>query len=148
MAKKATADDKTLQLIQEVTKQKKEIATAERSRFVTNCNFSYFVGSPNVINLHVESSVETLVKIVAFLLERVGRYDEAAKFLGIESPPPFTWQGFPVSDWIADVKTRLGKVQIEAKKKKLEALEARLNSIVSPELRAQMELEAIERELL
>jgi len=48
---------------------------------------------------------------------------------------------------VADVKTRIGKVSIDKKKRQLEALETRLEKIVSPELRAEMELQAI-KELL
>jgi len=48
---------------------------------------------------------------------------------------------------VADVKTRIGKVSIHKKKRQLEALETRLEKIVSPELRAEMELQAI-KELL
>ena len=61
--------------------------------------------------------------------------------------PPFEWTGFPVKDWLEDIKTRIDKLQIQSKKAKLETLEKRLNKIVSPELRAQMELDAIAAEL-
>ena len=57
------------------------------------------------------------------------------------------WNGFSVNDWIDDIKTRINKVQIASKKVKLEHLESRLNAIISPELRAEMELEAISAEL-
>jgi len=148
MAKKTNdSDNKILELIKEINRQKKEIASAEKPQYITNCNFSYSENGSNVTNIHVESNVGNLIKIVAFLSSQGKCYDEAATTLGVESPPAFTWAGFTVKDWTSDIKMRLMKVQIASKRKKLETLEARLNGIISPELRAKMELEAIESEL-
>jgi len=144
---KVTTDNKTLELIKEVRRRKDEIASAERPQYITNCNFSYSENGANIINIHVEANVGNLIRIGAFLLERTSQYDEAATKLGVIDPPLFTWAGYSVKDWFSDLKSRLAKVQIAAKRRKLEELETRLNSIVSPELRAQMELEAIAEEL-
>lgn len=142
-----TTDNKTLKLIQEVNRQKKEIESAERPQYVTNCNFSATENGANITNIHVESNVAALVRIAAFLLIQQEFYARAATALGVESPPDFKWQGFTVGEWLKDIRSRLSKVQIAAKRKKFETLESRLNSIISPELRAQMELEAIAKEL-
>jgi len=147
VAKKATTDNKTLELLKEVNRRKKEIASAEKPQYITNCNFSYTENGANVINVHVEANVRNLIAIAAFLLERSKLYDEAATALGVQEPPPFTWAGFTVKDWMSDLRMRLTKVQIAAKRKSLEELEERLNKIVSPELRAQMELDAISEAL-
>ena len=48
---------------------------------------------------------------------------------------------------LGSIKSRINKIQIGVKKKKLETLEARLNAIVSPELRRKLELDAIAAEL-
>ncbi len=145
MAKTKT-DTKTLDLIREVSRQKAEISRALKPNWITNCNFSYNENSSNVINIHVESNIRNLVCIVAFLTEKERSYKEAATKLGIEAPA-FQWNGYSVADWSEDIKVRINKIQITSKQKKLEALEARLNSIISPELRAEMELEAIANEL-
>lgn len=146
MAKKT--DQKTLELIREVKRRKEEISKAERPVWITNCSFSYSGGRHNdAINIHVEANVQNLVLIAAFLRDRERSYNEAAVELGAEAPP-FTWGGFKVADWLEDLKARLNKIQIASKKKKLEELEARLNAIISPELRAQLELEAISSELV
>lgn len=145
MAKTKT-DAKTLELIQQVKRQKEEIARAERPNWTTNCSFSYTENSANAINIHVEANIRNLVCIASFLVDKEKNYKETAKLLGVEAPD-FTWQGFSVKDWLEDIKMRINKVQIASKKKKLELLETRLNAIISPELRAEMELEAIEAEL-
>jgi len=145
--KNKDTDSVTLKLINEVNKQKEEISKAERPSWATHCSFSYTEQPGNATNIHVESNVRNLICMAAFLKEKEKSYDEAAALLGIENAPPFTWGGFSVADWISDFKLRIGKIQIASKKKKLESLEARLNAIISPELRRQMEIEAIEKEL-
>ena len=144
MAKKT--DNTTIKLIEEVQKRKAEIAKAEKPNWQTHCSFSYDGGGSKGINLHVEKDVGKLVCIAAFLRDKEKSYKETADILGIEAPP-FTWSTFKVSDWLQDIKTRITKIQIFDKKKKLESLEARLNKIISPELRAKMELDAIAAEL-
>ena len=139
-------DAKTLELIQAVRRQKEDIAKAERPNWATNCSFSYGENGSNTVNLHVESNIRNLICIASFLRDKVKSYKETAAELGVEAPD-FTWQGFSVSDWLEDVKLRINKVQIASKKKKLETLEERLNKIISPQLRAEMELAAIQSEL-
>ena len=114
--------------------------------FPGNCNFSYKEGSADVIVLHVEQNVKILIDIAAFLVKRDEAYSEVAKMLGVEAPA-FTWNGYNIQTWLEDIKLRINKIQIASKKAKFEALEERLNKIISPELRAKMELEVIANEL-
>ncbi len=144
---KANTDKQTLDLIELVKKQKAEIAKAERPSWKTNRSFSYVEGSSQVVNLAVESSVKNLISIAAFLMNKEIDYAAAATVLGVEKPEPFTWGGYPVSEWMDDIKLRIAKIQIESKKKRLELLESRLNAVISPELKAKMELDAIASEL-
>jgi hypothetical protein len=147
--KKLNTDQKTLDLIKDVQARKKDIAKAlGKPAYTTNMSFTYFEGHRNeAINLHTISNVKALVGVVAFLREKERGYVEAGEILGVEGLPPFTWDGFSVAEWIEDIRIRLAKVQVTAKQKKLEALEARLNANISPELKAQMELDAIADEL-
>lgn len=140
------ADERTLKLIEEVKKRKAEIAQAEKPNYTTNMSFRRQEGA-RPVNLHVEQDVATLVGVVAFLRQQEAAYTTAAKELELEKPPAFEWDGFTVNEWVGDIKTRLNKVQIKAKKEALAKLEQRLDKIISPELRAEMELAAIEAEL-
>lgn len=142
-----TTDQKTLDLIKEVARQRAEIAQAEKPNWRTNCNFAWVEGKADVIVLHVEKDIKKLIQIAAFLADKEESYLGMAAQLGVSEAPPFTWNGYGVGDWIEDIKTRINKIQINVKKSKFEALEERLNKIISPELRAQMELEAIAAEL-
>lgn len=142
---KNKTDEITLKLIQEIKKQKKEISNAERPKWLTNCTFSYNEKLTDAINIRVES-VAKLISCAAFLIDKEKSYNEAGKFLGVETPT-FSWCGYKTQEWLEDIKNLINKNQIELKKKKLESLESRLNAIISPELRAQMELEEISKEL-
>lgn len=142
----AKTDERTLKLIQEVAKQKEEISKAERPNWITNCSFKFIDGGPS-INLHVESDIRVLIGICAHLQDKEKSYENAVGVLGLTDYPPFLWGGFSTADWIKDIKARISKIQIATKKKKLEDLEARLNAIISPELRAELELEAITAQL-
>jgi hypothetical protein len=143
----AKTDKKTLELIAAIRKQKEEIGKADRPSWRTNCSFAFVEGASATINLQVNGNVRDLVAIGAFLLEKRRAYEEAAKLLGVESPPPFTWSGFAVEDWLEDLRLRIGKIQIAGKRRKLEELEARLDKVISADLRAELELKAIADEL-
>lgn len=141
-------DKKTQDLIKEVNKRKAEIAKLERPNYKTNCTFTYIEGNlTGLINIHVESDVKKLVSIAGFVLDQRESFRRAAEKLQIDRVPDFTWNGFSIEDWLNDIQTRINKIQISTKKKNLETLEERLNKIISPELRAEMELEAIAGEL-
>ena len=148
MAAAKAADKKTLALIEEVRRRKQDIADSEKPAFRTNCSFSFSELKTNeTVNLHVEGNIQTLLKITGFVTAKSKEYEWAVNALAIEDAPKFTWNGYSAEDWINDVKLRIGKIQIAAKKRKLAELEDRLNRIVSPELRQQMELDAITKEL-
>lgn len=150
MAKKVqaeqTTDQKTLALIEQVKTQRKEIAAAQKPKWETNMTFPLEEGTPKVLNLHVETNVGKLVKLAAMLRSQQEAYTQAARELAVDAPE-FTWGTFTVDNWLKDFKTRINIIQLTQKKKKLEDLENRLNLIISPALRAKMELEAIESEL-
>jgi len=149
MAKRVNDQNaQTLALIEEVKKQKVEIAKFERANWLTNCVFSYIENDTNKsISLHVASDLKELINIVAFLMAKSVDYNDAITMLNIEHAPKFTWCGFTVDDWVTDVKTRINKIQLSTKRKKLESLESRLSAIITPELRAKMELDAITSEM-
>lgn len=144
-----TVDDQVMGLIAEVTKQKKSIANSERSDFKTNRMFSWVEGSSDVKNLAVESDIRTLISMAAFLIEKESAYQNAISILelNLDEVPKFKWNDCSTADWISDIKARIDKLQVKAKKAKLEILEARLGKLISPEMQREMELKAIQAEL-
>ena len=81
--------------------------------------------------------------MLAFLIDREEKSRLASEKLGVKYS--FTWLGFTVDEWESDFQTRINQISIKEKQKELKEIEARLNAIISPELKAKMELEAISK---
>jgi hypothetical protein len=97
--------------------------------------------------LHV-LGVNDLIYVHSLLAEKERAYIASAKALGYNLEEyPFLWQGCSFSDWQSDIILRLKKIDIECKKSKLASLEAKLNSVMTPELLAELALREIEEEL-
>lgn len=142
----ANEKDKLVQDLFKVVQAKKaEIAKAEKPNWLTNSSFGYSKDSSSRINLNVCADVEELISMLEFLITKKNSNEEAQKMLGTSIT--FKWLGFTFTDWATDIKTRIDKIQITKKKTELSNLETRLNGLVSKEMRDQMELEAITREL-
>jgi hypothetical protein len=138
--------DKLIQELFKVVQDKKmAIAKAEKPSWLTNCAFRYYKESSISTNLQVCSDVEELVHIMALLIEKNNSFNKAQEMLGTNLD--FKWFGFTFEDWSADISTRINKIEIAKKKKELHELEVRLDKLVSPELKAQLELEEIQKML-
>lgn len=143
-------DARIIEMIEEVKRQKDEITRIENPRWNTNCTFTYIEGRLNeAVNIHTEMNVRNLILMAAFLMDKELSYNRAAAELGLtpETVPPFVWNGASVKDWLDDLKKRIEKINLASRRQKLEQLETRLNAIVSPELRAKIELDSIAGEL-
>jgi hypothetical protein len=85
--------------------------------------------------------VRKIVDMYACLIDRKEKSEKSAQELGVDYK--FSWFGFTIDEWKSDFQTRVDQISIQEKRKELAEIEARLNAIISPELKAQMELEAI-----
>jgi len=141
----ATIDIQVQKLFEVVNQKKKEIEKIEKPTWLTNCSFRYDKNSSVNQNLQVLTEVDDMVSILAFLLEKEEYYHIACEKLGVKGT--FKWLGFTLDEWHSDIQTRINKIEISKRKKELEILETRLNSLISPELKAQMELEEITKML-
>lgn len=144
------SNDPALKLLQEVNRRKAEISELEGSpNFKTNRSFSYTDGRTNdAINLATERNVGNLTRIAAFLIEHSSSFEKAIVALDVEKPhPKFEWQGKTLDAWLHDLKLMVAKLNIVKKKEQLVKLESRLNAVMSPETRRQLEIEAITKEL-
>lgn len=141
-----SADDRVKALFAKLQAKKAEVAGAERPVYITGGQFRYSTNSPSgTIDITVERNILKLKEIWMFLNERASHNAPANEFFGINEP--FTWQNFTVEEWENDLKTRANFIQLKERKAELAELEARINKVVSPELRRQMEMDAIEAEL-
>lgn len=137
-------DQKVKDLFDLVQNKKLAIEKAERPCWKTSGNFGYSANSAHDrTQIATITDVRKIVEMYAFLTERKDRSESAAKDLGVDYK--FTWLGFTVEEWKEDFQTRVNQISIQEKRKELAEIEARLNAIISPELKAQMELEAISK---
>jgi len=138
------ADQAVLDLLKKVAAKKEEIKKAKtRPSWKTNCVFTSEPGvtSSYVCNIQVVREVRKLIEIQAHLNTKEAAMKQAAEELGVEFDG--TWQGFAIEDWKEDIKTRIEQLQLDKNEKELEELDARVNKLVSPEQRREMELKAL-----
>ena len=135
-------DNKIKQLFAVIHKQQKEVDQTEldvKRPWKTNCSF-VLPYSMQPANIQVASE-ERIVSMYADMLMVMEFQATAATTLGVAVKTQ--WGGFDKEDWIDDFKKRIATIKIKNKKRKLEDMERRLEAIVSPEQRREMELEAI-----
>lgn len=137
-------DSKIKQLFEVVKAKKLEISQAEKPNWETNCAFNYSRNSGdtnNRVNINVVQDINELISILAFLFVQKEAWEKAVQVFGVKTA--FSWHGYSFEQWQGDLVSRSNKIRISEKKKELSTLEARLNAILSPELKAQLELEEI-----
>jgi len=143
MAKAAKTKDEIIDdLLAEVVKKKAEIAKAEKPKWETNCTY---VLNGERINIQTVSSVSKLVDIGVDICVQVAARSAVAAKLGVKSE--FKKDGFTEDQWMSDLSTRISKIEIANRKAELNEAEERLNKLISPEKREQMELAAIQKML-
>ena len=144
MSTKKTTDELVKELFDSVQEKKLAIEKAERPCWETRGNLGYSANSAHDrVNVQTVTDVRKIVEMYAFLIDRKEKSENAAKDLGVDYK--FTWLGFSVNEWKNDFQTRVNQISIQEKRKELSEIESRLNAIISPELKAQMELEAISK---
>lgn len=130
-------DSKIVELFDVVQARKKEVEAAEASvkkSWKTNCSFSV-PWQQQPINIQT-AGVEILCHIAGY----ISTIQHGIALFELKTD---AINGFPASDWVEDCKKRIAMIDIRAKKEELQNLEKRLNAIVSPEQRREMELQAI-----
>jgi hypothetical protein len=137
------ADQAVLDLLKKVAAKREEIKKAKtRPSWKTNCTFMKDPSTPqSVTNIQTVRDIRKLIEIQAFLMNQETTMNQAASELGVEFDG--NWQGFSMDDWKEDLKTRAEQLQIDKNEKELEELDARVNKLVSPEQRREMELKTL-----
>lgn len=138
--KASTTDQLVLELLAKVEAKKKQIGNAERPAWLTNCTFGYNTETNTRINLQTVKDVEVLVEIYGFIADKRDSFNKAANELGVWETSTFKYLNFTLDEWKADIKTRLSQLQLKIKRDELAKLEERVNALVSPEQRRELEL--------
>ena len=143
---KKTNDELVLDLFNTLKAKQKEIATASKPRWETSCTIGY---NPDVVtdrmNIQTVTDVNKLVELYAFLLMKYEYFNEAASRFNVSVN--FKWMGYTLESWGNDIESRIAQIGVSTKRKELEALESRLNALITVDQRRVMELEAITKEL-
>ena len=132
-------DHKIKELFANVQSRKNEIGKIEiEPKWKTTCSIKVdFRETP--INIQTVN-INDLHKTVCFILNNKNNIAEANQILNMNID---SYQGFSVDDWLSDCIKRSKIIEIKQKRDELENLEKRLNGIISPEQRREMELESI-----
>ena len=140
----ATIDQRINQLFETVRLQKEAISKCDKPSWNTNCLFGYTPTSlHDKFDIRVITDTRKLVEVLAFLIGRSNESQIAADQLGVDYK--FTWLGFSLEEWTEDLKMRTNQINIQSQRINLKMLEDKLNNLVSPEQRREMELAAIEK---
>ena len=134
-------DSKIIELFDVLSKQKKDLEATKKEierKWETNCSLQF--GNEAPINIQT-TSAEILHSALSRLICQKDYNIKAAIELGL--PVDSKINGFDFDSWVNDFKKRMASIQLNSKKKKIQELETRLNAIVSPEQKRQLELEAI-----
>ena len=139
-----TTDEKVKELFAKVQEKKLAIEKAERPCWQTSGTFGYSANSGHDrTDVKTITDVRKIVDMLAFLIDRKEKSEKAAQELGVEYK--FSWLGFSLDEWKGDFQTRINQISIQEKRKELAEIEYALNAIISPDLKAQMELERIQK---
>jgi len=135
-------DDKIKVLLEAVETQQASLGKKPRAAWRTNAVFKREGRSH--LNINTVKDPLVLVGALAFLLESTACQQEAAERLGVQTKA-FEWDGYTLEDWEEDFKLRIGIVQWQGRKAKLDITKKKLKSLITEETRTAMELDDIEK---
>jgi hypothetical protein len=135
MNQEIKSNDTRIIELKKAIKQKQNELKDKTNKFapITNC-LLYINGI--TYNLHVD--------VNEFLLVRLNAWKLAAQDIGI-NPETLDVSGYPITDWITDVKNKLEVEEYKKEKRKLNELEKRLTSLLSEEKQTELQIDEIEK---
>jgi len=144
MSDKVSKNDEKIKLLMaKVEEQKASLGTKPRAKWNTNAVFKYPGGEFVNLNTVNEGDFGKLVDAMSHLLTTESLRAQAAERLGVDVVP-FTHGGYTIAEWEEDFKLRINIVGYDGRKKKLDATNAKLKSLISAGTRTEMELDEIE----
>lgn len=120
-----------------------ELKQAGAKNWRTNCSFVQ-IGATAPTN--VQTATDLVIETLATNLEMITSFRSAAA-IALGRPASDKIQGYTYDDWLHDFKKRLAMIEVRVEETKLAELEARLNSVLSPEERRRIEVAMLAAEL-
>lgn len=130
-------------LLAKVESQTTALGAKPKVSWVTNGVFKY--NKDEYFNINVVQDLGAIALAFGFLLRHEDSFQDACAMLDIEAE--FRWDGYLVSEWMSDFKTRIAMIKYARKKAQLDATKTKLQGLVSEEARTEMELEEIAKSL-
>lgn len=138
-------------LIARIRERKAAIKSVGDGTYKSNQLFSFTDGNNNVaVNLNTVSDIGVLAKMYAFLLVLNEKYEVVIKEVFGEDAkkyPPFVWHGYQFDTWVHDIKLRISRLRVSEQQAELKSWQTRLESLISPERKRQLEAEELAREI-
>lgn len=146
MAKTQKKQDEQVQDLLKILKEKREkLANLNAPEWKANSTFKFGRGEADSFEVRTNSIDTVFISALGFLMDREKSFNVASKELDLERE--FRWFGHTVEEWKEDFKTRLAQIEVEKEKAEVEILEAKVNRLMSPELKKQIELDKLTQEL-
>lgn len=129
-------DERIMKLKQKIAEQKKQLKKSERFSPITNCSVELDGIRHNLNVLNKEKLIDLAVKLNV--------YQMSCDELGFGE---YVISGYPVADWIEDIKSRLAILSRKEEENKLKAYEAQLHKLLSNDKKVELEIDAIANSL-
>lgn len=128
-------DNRILELKKQIDIKRTELGKQPRFIPLTTCLFER---NGNRINLHALTSVKQVNELLVFF----NLYVMSAKDLELDASE-IELNGFPVTDWIMDLKSKKAIIEYTDKKEQLIKLEKKLDKLLSDDKKTELEIDAI-----
>lgn len=139
--------DQTIQtLFAKLAERKAKVASLKEEiakSWKTNGTFR-LIGATSTTNIQT-ANVEVLEEVAAHVVILANALNEAG--VKLSRPGKQKVQGYTSVDWFSDLQKRLAAIDIREEVRQLEALEQRLNQVLTGLSLAQIEVEMLAKEL-
>jgi hypothetical protein len=144
---KSTPGNEVMVMFKKIQELKLRVEKSEKPCWQTNRMFRYSDSSAHgATDIGTVTDPRKLIEMLAFLKDRESSYNSAAAELGLESKT-FKWLNFSVEEWKSDFSTRVEQLRVSETKKTLALAEQKLAAVLSPEMKQQLEMEAVSQML-
>lgn len=143
MGKKLAINDQVVLKLQEQIKTKEqELLTISKPSWKTNNNLEVYGVR---YNLHVQS-VESLTLLFSYLIGIFRNLEESYEILQVRNKE-VKYNGYTYAEYFHDISLHIAIKDKRVKEEQLNKLKERVSSLLSDELKAKLELDAINEEL-
>jgi len=138
---KSKIDQAVMKLLEKIKEKESKLnLPKKRTQWKTNCTLKH--EEHKTTNIQTIRDFSVLIDICAALLLVKKNTKEASETLGLVFKNDYL--GYPIDDWIYDLKTRVNMLKLEEEKKEIKRLNDRINNLVSEDQRRELELKEIE----